>query len=534
MMDAAKMTELEQRLQRLESLLSKTDTTVRDQVASTQAKAPTVLPTTVHTDRVQEAAWMIRVRATGFAIGRDDDGKVQIQVTPVWEIYSPVALIGDKEVVAEGCTQNQWNDITSTIGDTPGGKSLYGVVIHGDDGITGVQLVMSEAAPQTQHVTIATFNATGVSAYAQAHTGVLVLTAPGSSGGACDCQPPVYAWSVANRAARIPVMEEVTDPETGEVTEQQKRDDNNELVFTDGFAWSVFSPAWHDGTLVRFPEGGQFGEWLAIDTPSGVLSAVIKFTREFNSDEEEQAKIPWQYDSFKLVPGFSAADYEDREPGTGGDGVKYHIVQIGQWNDNVTEFEQWHVGAIEDALSVVVGGASGGTGADGAPGDTYVPSVYEGSTEDAAKMKAVHVKFTAGSGDEKDFPSINIRGAVFVPDRVVKGDRYGDLDPDTYYLYFKNSQTGAELGPIAIGKLDGADGAPGKDGADGEDGADGKDAELPAEKELTVITNVAYNLSSHKFTLTKRTIKGYFTDTGTDATEDVFEAIAHSEVISNG
>ena len=378
MMDAAKITELEQRLQRLESLLSKTDTTVRDQVASVQAKAPTVLPTMVHTDRVQEAAWMIRVRATGFAIGEDDDGKAQIQVTPKWEIYSPVALINNAEVVAQNCTKNQWNDITSTIGDAPGGKSLYGVVIQGDDGITGVQLVMSKDAPQTQHVTIATFNTTGVSAYAQAHTGVLVLTAPGSSGG-------------------------------------------------------------------------------------------------------------------------------------------------------------------------------------GASGDTYVPDVYEGSTEDTAKMKAVHVKFTSRSGAVKDFSSINIRGAVFVPDRVVKGDRYGDLDPDTYYLYFKNSQTGAELGPIAIGKLDGADGKDGNDGVsvssvttqdvaatsgtpagtkvtitlsngtsktftiyNGTDGTNG------VEKELTVVTGVSYNKSTHKFTMDKCTIKGYFTTISTEPNVEVFTATAHS------
>lgn len=67
-------------------------------------------------------------------------------------------------------------------------------------------------------------------------------------------------------------------------------------------------------------------------------------------------------------------------------------------------------------------------------------------------------------------------------------------------------------------------------GKDGQDGADGKDGTFDTGSALsvTVVTGVKYDTSTHKLTLTKRTIKFYGTSTGTESTETIAEATAHS------
>lgn len=159
-----------------------------------------------------------------------------------------------------------------------------------------------------------------------------------------------------------------------------------------------------------------------------------------------------------------------------------------------------------------------------AAGGLYTPEVYEGTTPDTAGAMPVHLKFTNENDatDIKDFPLINLKGAAYVPSRFVRGGGgSSDLEEGVYYIYFTNSQTGEELGPIAVGKLDG------KDGADGEDG---KDATLPAEKGLTVVTSVSYDTSSHKLTYKTRTVEGYFTSISDEsAAINVFTATPHSE-----
>ena len=160
-----------------------------------------------------------------------------------------------------------------------------------------------------------------------------------------------------------------------------------------------------------------------------------------------------------------------------------------------------------------------------AVGGLYTPEVYEGTTTDTAGANPVHLKFTNENDatDIKDFPLINLKGAAYVPSRFVRGGGGSSgLEEGVYYIYFKNSQTGAELGPIAVGKLDG------KDGTDGADGEDGKDATLPTAQSLTVVTAVSYNASTHKLTYKKRTVTGYFTSLGTESTADVFTATPHS------
>jgi hypothetical protein len=163
--------------------------------------------------------------------------------------------------------------------------------------------------------------------------------------------------------------------------------------------------------------------------------------------------------------------------------------------------------------------------ASGAVGGLYTPEVYEGATTDTAGAKSAHLKFTNENDDKdiKDFPLINLKGASYVPSRFVRGaGGSSGLEEGVYYIYFKNSQTGTELGPIAVGKLDG------KDGTDGADGEDGKDATLPTAQSLTVVTSVSYNASTHKLTYKKRTVTGYFTSLGTESTSDVFTATPHS------
>ena len=224
-------------------------------------------------------------------------------------------------------------------------------------------------------------------------------------------------------------------------------------------------------------------------------------------------------------------------------------------------------------------------GGQGADGDTYTPEVYEGTTTDTAGAKSAHLKFTNENDatDIKDFSSINLKGAAYVPSRFVRGGGGSSgLEEGVYYIYFKNSQTGAELGPIAVGKLDGKDGADGEDGkdatngkdgvsvssvttqavaassgtpagtkvtitlsngtsktftiyngkngADGADGEDGADATLPAAQSLTVVTAVSYNTTTHKLTYKKRTVTGYFTSISDEsAAINVFTATPHSE-----
>lgn len=161
----------------------------------------------------------------------------------------------------------------------------------------------------------------------------------------------------------------------------------------------------------------------------------------------------------------------------------------------------------------------------GAAGGLYTPEVYEGTTPDTAGAKSAHLKFTNENDakDIKDFPSINLKGASYVPSRFVRGaGGSSGLEEGVYYIYFKNSQTGVELGPIAVGKLDGEKGEPGPPGPAGED------ATLPAAQGLTVVTSVSYDTSSHKLTYKTRTVKGYFTSLGTESTEEVFTATPHS------
>lgn len=161
--------------------------------------------------------------------------------------------------------------------------------------------------------------------------------------------------------------------------------------------------------------------------------------------------------------------------------------------------------------------------ASGVAGDLYMPEVYEGTTTDTAGAKPAHLKFTNGNDatDIKDFPLINLKGASYVPSRFVRGaGGSSGLEEGVYYIYFTNSQTGEELGPIAVGKLDGEDGA---------DGEDGKDATLPAAQDLTVVTSVSYDASTHKLTYEKSKVTGYFTSIVAESTTTVFTATPHSE-----
>lgn len=164
--------------------------------------------------------------------------------------------------------------------------------------------------------------------------------------------------------------------------------------------------------------------------------------------------------------------------------------------------------------------------ASGVAGGLYTPEVYEGTTTDTAGAKPAHLKFTNENDatDIKDFPLINLKGASYVPSKFVRGGGGSSgLEEGVYYIYFTNSQTGEELAPIAVGKLDG------KDGTDGADGEDGKDATLPTAQSLTVVTAVSYDTSTHKLTYKKRTVTGYFTSLGTESTTNVFTATPHSE-----
>ena len=161
----------------------------------------------------------------------------------------------------------------------------------------------------------------------------------------------------------------------------------------------------------------------------------------------------------------------------------------------------------------------------GAVGGLYTPEVYEGTTTDTAGAKSAHLKFTNENDatDIKDFPLINLKGAAYVPSRFVRGaGGSSGLEEGVYYIYFKNSQTGVELSPIAVGKLDG------ETGETGPQGPAGKDATLPTAQELTVVTAVTYNTSSHKLTYKTCKVKGYFDSISKESTTEVFAATAHS------
>lgn len=111
----------------------------------------------------------------------------------------------------------------------------------------------------------------------------------------------------------------------------------------------------------------------------------------------------------------------------------------------------------------------------------------------------------------------------------VEGDRYTDAVPPK--LTLKIPTINLKTGEVTQQELtvDLLNVAKGVDGADGSDGEDGEDADLPEAQSLEVVTGVTYDTSTHKLTLTKRTVTGYFTSLGTESDTDVFTATPHSE-----
>lgn len=128
---------------------------------------------------------------------------------------------------------------------------------------------------------------------------------------------------------------------------------------------------------------------------------------------------------------------------------------------------------------------------------------------------------------EGEMPDQNVftPTATLTLSEPVEGDRYTEAKPPklTLTIPYLNLKTGEvakqvlEVDLLAVAK-----------GMDGSDGEDGDDAELPEAQTLDVVTSVSYNASTHKLTYTKRTVTGYFTDLGTETTEEVFTATPHS------
>lgn len=275
-------------------------------------------------------------------------------------------------------------------------------------------------------------------------------------------------------------------------------------VRKNGDAWQIYSPYWVYASSGSAPgayaEGMQSG-WNTLEDKlqGGNLYALLTHTEasgEGSSATPESIVI-------SIVNTLPSPLFSN--------GIYNIAVPIGKFTattaEDVTQTTSWtqlHLGVITETIPLKgPKGDPGAQGPQGAPGKDGEPG--KAGEDGATYTPSLRTETGTGAGVYLDFTNSKTN-AVITGDVNLKGPQ-------------------GEQGPVGPQGPKGDKGDTGPQGPKGNTGTFNTGSEL----ELTVVTSVDYDPSSHQLTYTKRTIKFYGTSKGTEYTKEIATATPHSE-----
>ena len=283
-------------------------------------------------------------------------------------------------------------------------------------------------------------------------------------------------------------------------------------VRKNGDAWQIYSPYWVYASSGSAPgayaEGMQSG-WNTLEDKlqGGNLYALLTHTEaagEGSSATPETIAISIVNEL--PSPLFSNGIYNIAVP------IGKFTTTTAEDGTQTTSWTQLHLGIITETIPLKgpkgdpgAQGPQGAPGKDGTPGKagedgaTYTPSLRE----QTGTGGVVYLDFTNSK-----------TGAIIQGNINLKGPK-GDTGPQ---------------GPKGDKGDTGPQGPQGPKGPKGDTGPKGPAGTFNTGSalELTVVTSVDYDPSSHQLTYTKRTIKFYGTSKGTESTKEITTATPHS------